>query len=199
MKVKNLVLGLGIVVVYALVLWQGIEAFYPQPKYEDFCDVYPDRPIHEKYPGENNNCTLPVNLETKQNACYKVKGEFRYEYDDNGCVIEGYCDECNINYNEASDKYSRNIFIISLIAGVITFIIGFAILKVEPVGSALIGSGIWAIFYGTVRNWRNFGAGIRFVLLFIVLMILIWLAIRLNQVRKKNPFSFLGRIGRRRR
>lgn len=197
MKIKNFVLGIGIVVVYALMLWQGIETFYPEPKYEDFCDVnIGPRSFPEI---AQTNCVFPPNLEAKQNACYKAKGEFRYEYDEKGCIIDGYCDECSIFFNEASDKYSRNIFIISLITGFITFIIGFAILKIEPVGSALIGSGIWAIFYGTVRNWRNFGAGIRFALLFVVLIILIWLAIRLNKTRKERPFGLWARFGRNRK
>ena len=195
MRLKNFVLGIGIIVVYALALWQGIAAFYPQPKYEDFCDFeIGPKTFLEIVP---TNCTFPPNLETKQNACYKAGGEFRYEYDEKGCVIDGYCDECSIYYNDASDKHSRNIFIISLIIGFITLVVGFFILKIEPVGTALMGSGIWAVFYGTVWNWRNFGVGVRFVLLVILLIILIWLAIKLNQQRKSNPFSFWARLGRR--
>lgn len=36
-NVKNLILGIGIVIVFALALWQGVEAFYPTPQYDDFC------------------------------------------------------------------------------------------------------------------------------------------------------------------
>jgi hypothetical protein len=187
MRIKNLVLGIGIVVVYALVLWQGIAAFYPQPMYEDFCDyVNTPRAVPLKGIEGDINCVYPVELDSKANACYKEKGEFRYEYDENGCVIDGYCDECSILYNDASDKYSRNVFIISLIIGVITFIFGFTLLKIEPVGSALIGSGIYAVFYGTVWNWRNFGAGVRFGLLLLVLVLLIWIALRMNRRREKS-------------
>ena len=37
MNVRNLVLGVGIFVVYLLVLNYGIEAFYPSPQYENYC------------------------------------------------------------------------------------------------------------------------------------------------------------------
>ena len=97
-----------------------------------------------------------------------------------------------INYDMARDRYSKNVFIISLVAGVITFIVGFFVLSIEPVGSALIGSGIWAIFYGTVWNWRNFGNVWRFLLLLVVLIVLIWLAVRLNRKRKGGFWFRLG-------
>ena len=178
MSIKKFVLGIGIIVVYALVLWQGVEAFYPQPEYNDYCSFF-NGPRSVTAEG-GLNCSFPSELDQRQQACYDAKGEFRYEYDNNtGCIINGYCDECSIEYNEAHDLYSRNVFFISLIAAIVTLIVGFSILSVEPVGSALIGSGIWAVFYGTVWNWRNFGNIWRFIILLVVLVLLIWIALRL--------------------
>jgi len=187
MKFKNFVLGIGILVVYALALWQGIQAFYPSPQYEDYCDFQREFPSFQR----NVDCSINPALENKANACWQAGGEFRYEYDEDGCQVDGYCDECRITYDEASDKYSRNVFIASLIIGVITLIIGFTILSIEPVGSALMASGIWAFFFGTVVNWRNFGNSIRFVILAIVLILLILFAIRLNSKKKS---SFLKKL-----
>lgn len=189
MRVKNLVLGMGIVVVYALVLWQGIQAFYPSPEWDNFCDVRPRDLSRLQLP---ENCAFSSELVDKENACSKVKGFFQYEYDDAGCIIDGYCDECQIDYNEARDGYSKNIFIISLIIGIVTLVVGFFVLKVEPVGSALLASGVWAIFYGTVWNWRNFGNVWRFVLLLIVLVALIWIGLRLNRKKKKGFWFGFG-------
>lgn len=159
MKIKKFVLGMGIVIVYALVLWQGVQAFYPEPQYEDFCGFREGRP----FPLDRGvDCSFSEELRNKEQACWDIKGEFRYEYDVAGCPIGGTCDDCRIEYDEARDVYSRNVFIVALIVGVITFILGFSILSVEPVGSALLGSGVWAVFYGTVINWRNFSSGLRF-------------------------------------
>ncbi|GEM_PF-1245997 len=192
MNFKNFILGLGIFIVYALVLWQGIQAFYPAPEYDEYCDYIYRTPIAK----DQADCTLPAGFEDVQNACYKIGGEFRYEYDSSGCISGGYCDECSIKYNEAQDGYSRNVFVISLIAGILTFVAGFFVLKSEPVGSALLASGLWAVFYGTVWNWRNFGNGLRFGILLLVLLALIWIAVRLNRQKKKGFFFGIG-IGRK--
>jgi hypothetical protein len=181
MRLKNFVLGFGIFIVYGLVLWQGISAFYPSPEYDEYCDYY-DGFRGKPYPIESGvDCVFPNELETKQNACYSEGGEFRYDYDDKGCIIDGYCDECSIAYEDARDVYSRNVFIITLIVGVITFIVGFSILSIEPVGSALLASGVLALVSGTIVNWRNFGQFIRFGLLLLVLILLIWITYRLNK------------------
>jgi len=182
MRVKNIILGIGIFVVYALVLWQGIQAFYPAPEWDDFCSFDESR---KPFNIDGDKCSFSQEVESKRDSCNNVGGLFQAEYDSNGCVIDGYCDECQLNYDSSRDEYSRNIFIISLVVGFITLIVGFFVLKIEPVGSALIASGIWAVFYGTVWNWRNFGAFLKFAILLVVLVVLIWFAIRINKKRKR--------------
>lgn len=185
MRIKNLVLGIGIFVVYALVLWQGIQTFYSAPEFDDFCEG-----ARERFPPLERigDCEIPQGLEVKIDACQREEGYFKYDYGEDGCIVGGVCDACNLDYEEARDLYSRNIFIVALIIGVVTFIVGFRVLRIEPVGSALIAGGIWAVFYGTVWNWRNFGAGIRFVLLLVVLILLIYVALRFNKKKGLKRF-----------
>lgn len=194
-NVKNIILGIGIVVIYALVLWQGIEAFYPSPQYDDFCTpgrfnaYYPTKPIAVGEP----NCTFPRELQDKEAQCYADKGQPIYEYDDRGCTIDvKECDYCQRDYDDALDQHSKIVFIISIIIGVITLIVGYSFLSTEPVGSALIGSGIWAIFWGAAINWRNFSSVWRFLLLFVALVIVIAFALRLNRPGKKGVLQKLG-------
>ena len=153
MNMKNLVLAVGIFIIYMLMLGNGIEAFYESPKYGDFCDESEGPRV---VPAEIN--------ETK--------------------VAES--KECYDNFNDAQDAYSNVVFIITIIAGVFTLIIGYFVLSVEPVGSALIASGIGAIFYGSAINWRNFSDIWRFLLLAVALVLLIWLALRLNKPGKRK-------------
>jgi len=159
MNLKNLVLGIGIIVVFGLVLWQGIETFYPSPQYEDFCPQ--DLPNPEPYDDED----------LKDISAYR---------------------ECMEQYDTERNAHSKVVFIIAFIVGIITIIIGYKILSVEPVGSTLIGSGVWSLFWGTVQNWRNFSNLPRFLLLLAALVLLILLAIKLNTEKKK---SFWQRIG----
>ena len=180
MKVRNVILGLGILIIYGLALSQGIQTFYPEPEFEDFCDVSdaPYNPISE-------SCEFSQSLITKETSCEKIGGIFVQEYDNEGCVVDGYCDECLIGYEVSLDEHSKNVFFFSLVVGFVTLILGIFVLKVEPVGSALMASGIWAIFYGTMRNWRNFSNGWRFLLLFAVLLFLIWIGMKFGYKKRK--------------
>ena len=177
-KLKNIALGVGIIILFGLALWQGIEAFYPSPQYDDFCNI-----------------ELPRQIIETQTQCEDTGGKWTPQ--DVQCITtpcpQGYCDyyyECNKQYEGTRDSHSKIVFIISLIVGIITIIIGYSLLSTEPVGSALIGSGIWAIFWGTAVNWRNFANIGRFIFLLLTLVLLIWLTLRLNKptklLRKNN-------------
>ncbi len=177
--VKNIVLGIGIVIVFALVLWQGIEAFYPAPRWENLCTQQEFTPRLIK---PEVSCQSPTELQQQEQQCYNQKGQPIYDYDENGCPINvKECDFCQREFEKAELRHAKIVFVISLIAGILALIIGYAILSVEPVGSALMGSAVWAIFYGSIVNWRNFSDIWRFALLFAVLVLLIWIALRLNK------------------
>lgn len=169
MNIKNLILGIGIVVIFGLALWQGIETFYPSPQSDSYC----------------NETMIPIpvdkGMDMSNNATYCA------EHD--GLWRDGFCDlyyNCRMEYEEALKPHSQVVFIISLIVAVIAIIIGYFLIKIEPVGSSLIGCGIWAIFWGSVINWRNFANYARFILLSLALVFVIWLALRLNRKKKKR-------------
>lgn len=164
MKVKNLVLGIGIVVVFALLLWQAIETFYPSPEFDRYCNV--------------TGIPVPVvkGIDMSNNATYCLEH--------NGTWREGFCDlyyKCQQGYEAAMRPHSQVVFLVSLIAALIVIVAGYFFLRVEPVGSALIGCGIWALFWGSAVNWRNFANYMRFILLLIAFVFIIWLALRLNK------------------
>lgn len=181
MNIKNLVLGIGIVVVFALALWQGVEAFYPSPQYNDFCGNVEPRVSAGSIAKEN------IDFYENQTICLENDGEWR----------NGYCDyysKCSDEWNDARDDYSKVVFFVALIVGVLALIVGYSILSIEPVGSALMASGIWSFFWGTVINWRNFSDIWRFLLLALALVLLIWIAVRLNTSNKKGFFrKILGK------
>lgn len=170
MNVRNLVLGLGIVIVFALVLWQGLEAFYPGPDYDDYCP--------EARPAEF--------IET-QHRCEEIGGFWEFSEVPGKDGMNGYCDldyYCRQDWESDRQGYSQVVFIISLIIAVLVFILGYTLLKTEPVGSALLLSGVWSVVYGTVVNWTNFSNIWRFVLLLAALVILIWIALRPKKTKK---------------
>ncbi len=194
-NVKNLVLGIGIIIVFGLLLWQGIEAFYPSPDYDDFCSMGKFIPrIPEKTLPSSDTCIFPRELQEQENNCYNQEGQPIFEYDDNGCIISiKECDLCNKEFNTAQDEHSKVIFIVSIIVGIIALIIGYGILSIEPVGSALMTSGIWAIFWGTAINWRNISSIWRFLLLLLAFVLLVWITLRLNK-QKDNKKGFFKNL-----
>lgn len=184
--IKNFVFWVGIIIVFGLVLWQGIEAFYPSPQYDDYCD-------------RSHNSEVIDNAQ----SCVAVGGQWsaydgvRLKSIEGEDIPDGWCDRdytCRQEHGGASDEHSKVVFIISLIVGLIVLFVGYSYLSVEPVGSALIGSGIWAIFWGSVVNWRNFSSVWRFLLLLFALILLIWLALKLNSVEKSSKKSLIRRI-----
>ncbi len=184
MNFKNFVFGLGIFVVFALVLFQGLETFYPTPEWDDYCS-FRGGPIVS---GKSVECSNVPGLQSKAEACWQIKGEFVYEYDFDGCTIDGYCDECSIKYNEDKDTHSNRIFIIAILIGILVFVVGLFLLSTEPVGSALMASGIYSVFFGVIVNWRNFSNSWKFLLLFVLLIVLIWVALRFNRKKKAGFF-----------
>jgi len=183
MKFKNFILGVGIFVVFALALNQGLETFYPTPQYEDYCDI--DNRAYPIAYKDTSTCPNNPDLNRRAEQCTYSKGDFVYTYDLNGCPIDGTCDPCRLDYEADLDVHSSRVFIIAIIVGIIVFVTGFFLLSTEPVGSALMASGIWSVFFGVVKNWRNFTQAWRFLLLFVLLVVLIWLALRFN---KKDGF-----------
>lgn len=194
MKVKNLVLGIGIFIVFMFLLHNGIRAFYKSaPMYDDFCNNTNYFLGETKPLPTGQSCTFPAVLREQEQNCYSQKGQPIYNYDEYGCQISvKECDFCQKIYDEARNDYNKVVFIIALIVGIITLLIGYSILSVEPVGSALMASGIGAIVYGTITNWENLGNFGRFLLLLLALVLLIWIALKLNTQKKKTFWQKIG-------
>lgn len=185
MNVKNLILGIGIFIVYMLMLGYGVEAFYPSPEYNDFCKTGNDYSRFKGYIAEN--CSYSMQIQEAESQCYQQEGMPVYEYNNQGCAISVKdCDLCNKEFNDSIDQHNKIVFVIALIVGLITLVVGYSVLSVEPVGSALLASGIGAIFYGSVRNWNNLSDVLRFLLLVVALVFLIWITLRLNKSNKKS-------------
>jgi hypothetical protein len=194
-KFRQVFLAIAIAIVFAFFIGFGIEAFYKSPKYENFCpdngpinietqqqcednggrwaDTQTDRLIVEKIaaPVSPSQYVCTKTGETTQNVTFNCQTIEQLEQ-------TGYCDlyyYCNQEFQDASEKYNRNVFIIAVIFGVIALILGI-ILKIASVSSGLMGGGVLLIVYGIIRYWsglQNYG---RFIVLGIALAILIWIA-----------------------
>lgn len=189
MSVKNFVLGVGIFIVFVFLVVYGIQAFYPAPEYDKYCNnsIYPKTVPLQKT--AYSNCTTTPQFQQQENNCYSENGRPIYTYDDNGCYKSVTCDYCQKTYDEANKFYSRNIFVITLIVGLIAISVGALLFSIEAIGSGLMAGGIGTIFYGSVRNWQNFSAVMKFLLLLLALIVLIWVGFRINKKVNVNKIS----------
>lgn len=168
-KIRQTILSVSIALIFALFVGYGISTFYGSPKYEMYCK---DRFGMGAY-------------ETKE-ACEAEGGrwfEIECPEDIENCK-SGYCDPsytCMQEYDSAREVYDRNVFIITLIIGLVAIITGGIMLSVESVGSGIMGGGVLTVVYGTIRYWGHAPDALRFTILGVALAVLLWLGYtRLN-------------------
>lgn len=158
----------------------GTKLVYDEPNYDDYCNqsyYYP-----EKF---SANCTMSLELQKEVNNCYNQRGIPIYEYDENGCEKSLTCDFCSRDYDEANKNYSKNLFLISLIIGIMVISISVIFIKVSAVSGGLMLGSLFYIIYGTARYWEFMEDILRFVILGMALFILIWLAYYLSRNENK--------------
>lgn len=184
MNVKNWLLGIIITAIFFMFCVYGTKLVYSPPEHDDFCNVsysYPEK-ISEQ------GCNIGSDLQTRIGECYNDGGIPRYEYD-NGCIKNMICDFCNKEFDKANSGYTKNLFLISLITGIITIMISVLIIKISSVSGGLMLGSLSFILYGTAGYWRSMGDLLRFAILGIVLFILIWLAYWIAKKNKKKKIK----------
>lgn len=161
MSIKNIVIGIAIIVLTILVSFYGINTFYPKPNYDDFC-------------GDINTQEV---IET-QERCEELGGKWSvYEaVEPIKSDVKGFCDRgyyCRQELGDATRLRSRNVFFIALPLAILIIIVGAFLFKLEFVGAGLMGGGVGTLIYGAGAYWPYSENWIKFILSLIGLLILI--------------------------
>jgi hypothetical protein len=171
MKIKNIVLGIGIIILTIFVVVYGIRAFYPAPKYEDFCKVSPNAYINSSA------------------ECIAAGGKWDANiYPKPASDAGGWCDaeySCRKEYNKINEVYSRNVFILSIPLGILIIGLGAYLFSLEAVGAGLMGGGVGTLIFGVGSYWEYSGNWLRFIISLIGLVILVWFAYWFNKNYQK--------------
>ncbi len=186
-KVKNIILAIAIAIVFAFFVGYFIQLVYPSPDYSDFCknnlNILDSQSEAQCIANNGTWQTTPFGKTINQGYdCYETSrdagnGTLYLNCNLKDFSSEGYCDyysDCSNLYNNANEKYSQNYFLISLIIGIIVFVVAVLLQLVSVSAGLMIGSVI-TMFVGTVRYWAYSSDVIRVLTLGVVLAILVWL------------------------
>jgi hypothetical protein len=173
-KVKQTILAVAIAIVLALFVGFAIHAWSPGPKYDVYCRPALNKPFYAKA-----DCEAAGGVWTDYGAAAAPKCP------PNEPCATGYCDvytRCSKQFNDANSVYTRTVFIIATIAGIIAVFVGGVVLKLESVSSGIMGGGVLTMIYGIIRYWMDASNLLRVVILGIILVVLIWMG-----YKKLNP------------
>lgn len=152
---------LGIVIVLNLFFNFAITTFYPAPEWDDFC--------------QNRNV-----LVENQQQCEAEGGEW-FDHSPRPAPtsdkeITGYCDihkTCQAEFDDARDDRNRFVFIVLVILGVLTLIVG-TLVKVKSVSLGLSYGGVLSLIIASFRFWPSADDYMRLAILAAALAALIW-------------------------
>ncbi len=189
-KMKLVILGIAIALVLAFVAGFGVDTFYKGPEYEDFCEEFMERKLintQEECEAKKGKWTefegvRPTELRRNELICTKLSDDsdgisLNCRSRDNYEAPTGSCDPdfyCRKEFNDVEEVYAKNAFIILIIVGLVAVIAG-VYLKLHSVSSGIMGGGVLVMLYASMRFWRNLDEYLRFAILVITLVVLIWI------------------------
>ena len=162
--IRRIIVILVIAVLFTMLINVSHDAVYPQPEYNDFCrDNYPKamRIQPEQCP----------DIQTVECA----RGQTAYRYDAKGCPSEAYCETCNEELQQAQERYSIVVFIVSAITGLVALVVGLHVNLNEWIGSGFLLGGLLTILVGTIRYFGEMGRYVRPVVILFELVLVVYL------------------------
>ena len=174
MKIKDVILGIAIIVLTIFVTYYGISTIFPKPNYEEFCK--PE--LVNVYVDNSTDCDARGGIWNPNYGIEPVKG-----------TPNGYCDlytKCNAEFTQVDRERSKKVFFIALPLGLIVIVLGAFFFGLEAVGAGLMGGGVGTLIYGSGAYWPYSQNWIRFLISLVGLVILIWLIYYFNKRMEKN-------------
>lgn len=171
-NIKKVLFGIAFMLVVTFFVIYGIETFYPSPVYDDYCAA-----SQKPYPPEGvlteEGCAAFNGTWQRYDGKYYEKPVPVRPVETNAT---GFCDlysTCSELYNNADQEHRKVAFIIASIIG-LALVLGGLALKNLPVSGGGMAAGIILIFYGTVPYWGELAQWLRFAILGVLLVVLIW-------------------------
>ena len=175
-NIRRVLVIFVIAILFTIFINVTIEAVYPNPEYDDYCeDKF--RPPEVPYKSSEFYCSEITISDELMDSC---EGKIEYTYNSNGCPIKAYCETCHLEWEEKEEMYNFIVFIISTIAGLAAIIVGINLPEKknplnEWVGSGFLLGGLLTIFIGTARFFGDMGRFVRPIIILLELSLVIYL------------------------
>ncbi len=176
MKIVNIVLAIGTLIILGALIILGIKAFYPEPVAPDYNAIVQPAPYPAQAPCAANDA-----------QCKKVLTDYNAAQQ----AAQDKYNAAQTAYNNAVQLYDRNLFIVANIVGIIVFIVGFLIVlygglagQGAPIG--IMMAGLWGIIYGYMRGWGSIDDRLKFFVGLVVAVLVIGGSIWLIQRRQRS-------------
>lgn len=158
-KVVKWAFVVGIMLLANLFVAYLTQALYPAPKWEDFCPAA----VTGKF------------IETPS-ECSAVGGQW---YPQTTGEAQGYCDStatCQKEYMNTQEVYSRNVFIVFTIFGVLLLVASAFLSKAPVIALGASFAGVLALIVGSVWHWSAMQEWLRVIVLGVALVGVVYLA-----------------------
>jgi len=169
MNLKNIALGIAVIILTSFVTIYGIDLIYTQPDYNNYCDE-------------------STNLFVNDSAQCITAGGFWNSYTGSPKPSEGYCDlqyYCRQDYDAAMKAHYKHVFYLALPIGVAVLIAGAVFFGLESVGAGLMGGGIVTLIYGAGGYWQYAQNWLKFLISLAGLVVVIYFAYWFNKRSEK--------------
>jgi len=177
-KFLRYVLALAIVIILNLFFAVAVRLAYKEPAFENFC-------VQDR---------IKVALETKE-ACEAKDIGGKWNYNNTGykepmpvtVPVEslkqqtGYCDinyTCQKSFEAATSLYNRNVFVVLVVLGIISLIVGYVFSASSAVSLGLSLGGVISLIIASIRYWSDMQEYLRLIILGIALVALVWFGIK---------------------
>lgn len=174
-KIKSATLALAIVIVLNLFFNYGVYTFYKPAVWDDFCPVE----LSQKSYNAKEKCEAVGGrwFENNEPKIYYERS-IPIPVEPGSEAGKGWCDataQCREAYDKIRDIYNRNVFVVLVVLGLVSWALGFVAINASAVANGFLGGGLLSLVIGTMRYWSNMDDYLRFIILGIALAILIWL------------------------
>lgn len=152
----------GIVILVNLFIAYAIQVVYPEPQYEQFCKM------------EQVNVVY-----TDKQSCVDNGGQWNASTGEGVAKQESYCNNsftCSQEFEKATSIFSRNVFIVFVVAGLVLLVGSLFVPGSSLIASALSLAGILSLIIGAMTYWSDMNDILRLIVLGVALVTVLYFA-----------------------